>query len=136
MESIKDLLPLTPITAHWMSSKPLDNEFATMVQGTAFYTETRYVKPEWWTKHENKLAYLIKFHNKCAVVFKESAIEKHGKEVVDNAYRYMTNIANRSNIQPVSLQYAAIAWFIDQMVDIDKTKELHQWKWEVKEVKK
>lgn len=134
--TIKDLPILSKIEAHWLNSKPLDNTLSTAVQETKFYKETRQIRPDWWTLHENKLAMLLKFNAGKPAVIKESAIEEHGQEVIDNAYRYMTSIINRNNIQPIALQYAVIAWFIEQMIDIDKTKELNKWEWTVKEVKK
>lgn len=134
--TILDLPILSKIEAHWLSSKPLDSKFATAIQETDFYLETRRINPDWWTMHENKLAQLLKFNAGKPAVIKESAIEQYGQDVIDNAQRYMTIIINRSNIQPIALQYAAIAWFIDQMIDIDKTKELNNWEWTVKEAKK
>lgn len=130
--TIKDLPILNSIQAHWLNSRPLDNDLTAAVQSTPFYKETREIKIEWWRLHENKCAQLLKFNTGSQAVIKESAIEEFGQEIVNNAYRYMSNIAARSNIQPVALQYAAIAWFVDQMIDIEKTKALNNWSWEIK----
>lgn len=130
--TVKDLPKLTPIEAHWLNSKPLDNDFMTEVQASTYYNETRHIRPDWWKMHENKLAYQLKFNNNSPVVFKKDAIEKYGQEVIDNAYRHLSHLTRRTNLSPVSLQYAAIAWYINEIIDIDKTKELNNWEWEVK----
>ena len=129
--TILDLPKLTPIEFHLLGTKPLENSFSTMIQATDFYKETRHFKFEWWTKHENKLAYFLKFNSNSVIIIKDSAIEKYGQVTIDNANKYLNSIVRRSNIQPVALQYAAIAWFIEQMVDIAKTKEANKFQWEV-----
>ena len=131
--TIKDLPILTSVQAHWLNSKPLDNDLAIFIQSTEYYKETRAIpSPVWWKMHENKLAQLLKFNSSAHAVIKESSVNEYGQDIVNNAHRYMSNIAKRNNIQPVSLQYATIAWFVSQIIDIDKTKELNKWDWEVK----
>ena len=125
--TIKDLPKLEPIQAHFLNSKPLDNEFATAVQGTEYYKETRFTKPEYYRSVVNKLAHELKFNANSPFIIKASAVEEYGEEVVNNASRYFSNLRGRNNIHPVALQVAAISWFIVQMIDVEKTKELNSW---------
>jgi hypothetical protein len=129
--TIKDLSQLTPIEAHWLNSKPLDNGFLTAVQATDFYKEARNIKPDWWRFQENKLALQLKFNANSPVTFKQEAIEKYTQETVDNAYRHMTYLLKRGNV-PLPLHYAAISWFINEIIDIEETKKQNNWEWEIK----
>jgi hypothetical protein len=131
MITIKDLPILDPIQAHFLNSKPLDNDFATAIQETTFYEESRNTKPEYFRILENLLAYQLKFNTNSVFFIKQEAIDKYGQDVINNASRYFSNLRLRNNIQPASLQIAAIAWFIDEMIDIEKTKEQNKWELKV-----
>jgi hypothetical protein len=125
--TILDLPKLTPIEAHWLNTKPLDNYFLLHVQSKDFYREAKTVRPDNWKHEENKLAMQLKFKLNSPVSLKQSAIEKFGKPAVDNAYQHFTHLCKRNNISPLALHYAAMAWYIEQIIDIEKTKELNGW---------
>ena len=129
--TIKNLPKLDPIQAHWLNSQPLDNAFATEIQDTEYYKETRNTNLPYWRIKENKLAYELKFNANSVFLIKQEAIDLYGEEAVNNASRHLSHLLKRSNIHPVSLQYAAISWYINQIVDIEKTKELNKWELKV-----
>lgn len=133
--TIKDLPALDPITAHWLNSQPLNNEFSTFIQGTEFFKETRYARNQGeWKLIENLIAEKL-LHNQFPYVIKESAKEEFTADKVNNANKSLGYLLRRNNIQPVSLQIAAIAWYVSQIIDVEKTKELKQWESTVKEWK-
>jgi hypothetical protein len=125
--TIKDLATLDTIQAHFLNTQPLPNEFSLHVQGTKFFIEARYKRIMDYRLEENKLAHLLKFNTGSAFWLKQSAIDEYGQEVVGNAQRHLNHLLKRSNISPIGLQYAAIAWYIEQIVDIEKTKEHNKW---------
>lgn len=125
--TINDLPKLDPIQAHFLNSQPLDNAFATAVQETEYYKETRFTKVEFYRSVVNKLAYELKFNAESPFFIKQEAIDKYGQEAVNNASRHLSHLRRRNNVHPVALQIAAISWFIDQIIDIEKTKEENKW---------
>jgi hypothetical protein len=125
--TIKNLSILTPIEAHWLNSKPLDNEFLSAVQATEFYKETRQIRVDYWKSRENKLAYQLKFNSNSPVTFKEDAVEKYGMELINNAHRHLSHLMRRTNVSPAALHVAAIAWYVNEIIDIEKTNEQNRW---------
>lgn len=131
--TIKDLPKLDPITAHWLNSQPLDSTFSTFVQSTEFFKETRYARNEReWKLEENKIAEKI-LHNQKPYVLKDSAKQEFGEDAVNNANKSLGYLLRRNNISPVSMQIAAIAWYVSQIIDIEKTKQMREWEAIVKE---
>lgn len=125
--TIKDLPTLDPITAHWLNSQPLDEKFAAFIQSTEFFKETRFARTQSeWKLQENIMAEKI-LHNQFPYILKDSAKEEFGNDAVNNANKMLGYLLRRNNISPGALQIAAIAWYISQIVDIEKTKELKQW---------
>jgi hypothetical protein len=125
--TIKDLPILDTIQTHFLNVEPLPNEFSLHVQGTKYFIEARYKRVMDYKLEENKLAHLLKFNTGSAYWPKQSAIDEYGQEAVSNAQRHLNQLLKRSNISPIGLQYAAIAWYIEQIVDIEKTKEHNKW---------
>jgi len=125
--TIADLPTLDPIQAHFLNSRPLDNDFANFIQKTEFYKESRSIRVDYWKIPENKLAYQLKFNANSPTTFKQEAVEKYGQEVMNNASRHFSHLLRRTNVSPVSLQVAAIAWYVSEMIDIEKTKEQNKW---------
>lgn len=119
--TIKDLPILDPITAHWLNSQPLDENFSTFIQSTEFFKETRFSRSEGWKMQENLLASKL-LHNQWQWVIKESAKEEFGEKEVNNANKMLGYLLRRSNISPVTLQIASVAWYVSQIIDIPATK--------------
>lgn len=125
--TIKDLPILDKIQAHWLNSRPLDNDFSTFIQRTDFYKESRAIRIDYWKIPENKLAYQLKFNANSPTTFKQEAIDEYGQDVINNAFIHLSHLLRRTNISPSSLQIAAIAWYVSEMIDIEKTKEQNKW---------
>lgn len=125
--TILDLPKLTPIEAHWINSKPIDSDFLLFIQGKDYYREAKTIRPDYWKYEENRLAMQLKFKQNAPVSLKDSSIKKYGKPAVDNAYQHFTHLCKRTNISPLSLHFAIMAWYIEEIIDIEKTKELNDW---------
>jgi hypothetical protein len=125
--TIKDLPILDPIQAHFLNSQPLPNDFLTFIQNTEFYNEAKNRRFTEFKHKENSLAYLLLTNGNASTILKEDAIEKYGRDAVNNAQRHLNHLIKRRGVSPIGLHYAAIAWYVQQIVNIDKTIDFNKW---------
>jgi hypothetical protein len=125
--TIKDLPTLDAIQAHFINSSPLDSKFCDFVQSTDFYKETRLGRPAfYWKMPENRIANSLKFNKTSPFFIRDDAREKYGNDAINNASRHFTHLLKRNDI-PFSLHCAIISWYVQEMIDIEKTIEYNKW---------
>jgi ferric-dicitrate binding protein FerR (iron transport regulator) len=105
----------------------------TVVKGTSFAVKSiKADSIDFVSVEERKVAVMEKY----AQTVKEQYLTA-GMSAMVNAGGNVKIVAEleKSLYQPVTLQIAAIAWYVSQIIDVEKTKELKQWESTVKEWK-
>ncbi len=123
--SIKDFPILMSTQFFFVEQTPMRNELMAFIHETDKKSEMGINKSKW--PQQYKIADHILFDRSKPLVFKTDLIKDYEQEVIDNARSYMRNFIKMTSIQR-AYHLTIIAWFVEKLVDIQKTAEKNHWK--------
>ncbi len=122
---ITDFPKLDRTQFFFVTKTPMQTELTEFV--TASGLKDRVFLPNKHLPAHIKMAEHILFNPQKHIMFKEELEQNYEKEVLDNAKSYFSNFRKMTHIQKPE-HLAIIAWFVDQLVDIEKTAEYNKYK--------